>query len=285
MGPIRSIRRLLNNKKNTLALSRQSTMGGSQSDLNKDFVAAATSGDDAVAIFEGEWASQIPGYKSGPVPLFDDERIKWLEQQCGGFAGKSVLELGPMEGGHTYMLWKGGATPIVSIEGNKRSYLKCLVTKELLGYNANFRLGDFASYLETTKDRYDFILASGVLYHMADPIHLLVNLCRVSDRIGIWTHYFDENVVLNSKALKKRFVLSGEKLKWHGKPITGYRQQYRRESNLLSFVGGNKPYSVWLKKEDIVTVLESMGYTVVLGRDNPQGKNGPEILLYAKKRS
>ena len=252
--------------------------------LNRDFIADASSEEAVLSIFQGEWASQIPGYQGGgKAALFDDSRIKWLEKQCEGFSGKSILELGPMEGGHTYMLWKAGAASVVSIEGNKRSYLKCLITKELLGYSAKFKLGDFSKYLATTTERYDFILASGVLYHMAEPITLLENISRATDRIGMWTHYFDENVIVNNKYLKRRFDIPGEPVNWRGKTITAYRQKYRKEPGRDGFVGGNAPFSCWLRKEDILNVLESLGFSVVIGEDNKDHKNGPEILLYAQR--
>lgn len=38
----------------------------------------------------------------------EDYRIEWFERIVGGFSGKRVLELGPLEEGHSYMLEKGG---------------------------------------------------------------------------------------------------------------------------------------------------------------------------------
>jgi hypothetical protein len=53
-------------------------------------------------LFNGEWASNVPGFGMGELKLFDDPRVKWLGEQMGGFAGKRILELGPLEGGtHT----------------------------------------------------------------------------------------------------------------------------------------------------------------------------------------
>ena len=42
-----------------------------------------------------------------------------------------------------------------------------------------FLLGDFVKHLETHPDeRYDMVLASGVLYHSTDPVHLLELIAR-----------------------------------------------------------------------------------------------------------
>ena len=63
--------------------------------------------------------------------------------------GFRILELGPLEGAHTYQLEKLGAAEIVAIEANKEAFLKCLIIKELAQLErARFLLGDFVTYLE-----------------------------------------------------------------------------------------------------------------------------------------
>lgn len=86
----------------------------------------------------------------------------------------TVLELGPLEAGHTYMLEKMGARSIVAVEANSRAYLKCLIVKELFELKrAKFLLGDFVAYLKNNTRHFDLCLASGVLYHMQNPAELL----------------------------------------------------------------------------------------------------------------
>ncbi|MEZ5286815.1 MAG: hypothetical protein R2712_18800 [Vicinamibacterales bacterium] len=106
---------------------------------------------NALDIFAGEWASRMPSsapvLRAGQAALFDDPRLAWPLERLGGVAGRRVLELGPLEGGHTYMLDRAGAREIVAIEGNTRAYLKCLVAKEILGIpSGRFVCGDFAAY-------------------------------------------------------------------------------------------------------------------------------------------
>ena len=71
------------------------------------------------------------------------------------------------------------------------AYLKCLVVKQLLGLQSSFRLGDFVRTLEDEARRYDLIYASGVLYHMPDPLHLLRLIAERTDRAYVWTHFQD----------------------------------------------------------------------------------------------
>src|ERR1700712_4866105 len=72
-----------------------------------------------VDLFAREWASRLPppldGVRAGMVPLFEDDRIAWAIEAIGGVDGLSVLELGPLEGGHTFMLQRAGAASIVAI--------------------------------------------------------------------------------------------------------------------------------------------------------------------------
>lgn len=46
--------------------------------------------------------------------------------------------------------------------------------------------------------RWDFVLASGVLYHTLDPFDLLALMAGVTYRLAIWTHYFDEAILMSS---------------------------------------------------------------------------------------
>ena len=103
---------------------------------NDACVSHAPSPQATIDILDG-WVSILPAELGadtrGSAPLFADERAIWAIDRLGGVRGATILELGPLEGGHTYMLDRAGAKSIIAIEGNKRCYLKCLITKELLG--------------------------------------------------------------------------------------------------------------------------------------------------------
>lgn len=84
-------------------------------------------------LFRGEWASRLPAphaeLSAGSALLFEDERITWALTVLGPVQGQRVLELGPLECGHTWMLDRAGASEVVALEGNRRAYLKCLVVR------------------------------------------------------------------------------------------------------------------------------------------------------------
>jgi hypothetical protein len=72
-----------------------------------------------------------------------------------------------------------GAAHITSIESNTRAFLKCLIVKNALNFDVDLRLEDFRPFLATCRETYDLVLASGVLYHMTDPVQLLTDMARV----------------------------------------------------------------------------------------------------------
>jgi hypothetical protein len=116
------------------------------------YISSAPSPQNALNIFEGEWSSALPEpfsyLKAGTSQLFNDKRIDWLADEIGGVANKSILELGPLEGGHTYMLEKLNASSIVAIESNTHAFLKSLIVKELFELKrARFLCGDFIAFL------------------------------------------------------------------------------------------------------------------------------------------
>ncbi|HEX2654866.1 MAG TPA: class I SAM-dependent methyltransferase [Xanthobacteraceae bacterium] len=238
----------------------------------------------ALMIFDGTWTSYIPGYGLGQTQLFDDHRIRWLEEKCGGFKGKRVLELGPLEAGHTSMIARAGAESILSIESNTTAFLKCLVVKNLLGFNANILLGDFRLYLENCTETFDFLLASGVLYHMTDPVKLLQGMARVSRSIGIWTHYYDSDVILGKEHLSKKFSKEPKKERIGTREITSYRQSYLEALDWSGFCGGSEPISYWLTRDSLLGLLEDMGFRIETGQEAKEHINGPCITLYATKK-
>jgi len=131
------------------------------------YVMAAPKPQDVIDLFRGEWVCALPPtarVTAGTYPAFKDPRITWGIAQLGGAGGRTVLELGPLEAGHSYLLERLGAAEIVGIEANTRAYLRCLVVKEILGLGrARFLCGEFVSYLRTSDRRFDLAVASGVL--------------------------------------------------------------------------------------------------------------------------
>lgn len=261
-----------------------------QNNILDEYVRTPPCPGNAVEIFKGEWLSRLPGDLSeltgGGARLFEDPRIAWFSEQIGGFEDRSVLELGPLEGGHAYMAEKGGAASVFSIESNTRAYLKCLIVKEMLGLDrVTFACGDFIPYLEGNHPRFDVCLASGVLYHMDEPLKVLHRLSQTSDRLFIWTHYYDAERVHAIDRERHRFSDAGE-LRHEGFSCRGYRREYRELLYDLKFCGGTRGHSIWLPRDAIIDSLKHFGFEEVrIGCEEPDHSNGPAFAVAALRKS
>lgn len=253
------------------------------------YVTSAPSPQNAVDIFAGEWASSLPeplaGLRAGPNPLFEDPRVTWAIERFGGVAGRSVLELGPLEGGHTYHLAREGAV-VTAIEAQTRAYLKCLIAKELLGMaGARFLLGDFMEYLRAKPARVDICFASGVLYHMRSPVETIALIGTVSERLFLWTHVYDEAIIHASELLSPRFT-SSEPAVHEGFAHTLHRFDYADSLSGKGFCGGGAAYSNWLTRDDLFAALDRFGWEVdAIAFDTPDHPHGPALALAAHRRS
>jgi hypothetical protein len=250
------------------------------------YVSGPPSPRHAVEIFRGEWASRFPAplddVPAGRIALFEDPRLAWAIAAVGGLRGQRVLELGPLEGGHSYMCDRAGAAEVVAIEANTRAYLKCLIAKELLGMpSVRFVCGDFVEYLGETTARFDFCVASGVLYHMKDPVELIARLSRIVPRLFLWTHYYDEAIIGASPRLAHRRV-TPTTATVEGFTHQLHRQEYRELLASQRFRGGTSAHCQWMSRAGILGALGHFGYrTIEIGLDEPDHANGPAFSLVA----
>lgn len=245
---------------------------------------------NALDLFAGEWASRLPRpldqLRAGDSLLFDDPRVRWAIDRIGGVQDKSVLELGPLEGGHTFMLDRGGAKQVMAIEANERAFLRCLVVKELLGIPAaRFVHGDFVAYLAHCDARFDVVFASGVLYHLQDPVALIELLSRVTDTLYLWTMYYDEAVLQSSSSLRHRIV-EPTMVDYKGLTYRLYRHDYLAAAWSSRFCGGTHKHAHWLTRPDIIRALGHFGFDYVEESfDEPLHENGSALAIIARKAS
>lgn len=159
------------------------------------------------------------------------------------------------------MLHNAGAN-VTAIEANKRGYLKCLIVKELLRLDrARFLFGNFVPWLVAGGHRFDLVWATGVLYHMSDPLELLRLIAACADRVHIWTHYvpdtFDPNEAWTAP------ILGVEEREVAGRPIQHYIRSYLDTTGLPHYTGGIETTSVWLRRADIVDGLTRLGLSQI----------------------
>jgi hypothetical protein len=235
---------------------------------------------NALDIFKDEWSSLLPdsSLKAGPIGLFADDRVHWWISQINGFANKTVLELGPLEAGHTYMIEKAEAASILAIEANSRAYLKCLIIKL---QRSNFLYGDFVEFLKMNAVPFDICVASGVLYHMKNPAELISLIAKATNQVLLWTHYYDAEII--PKKYGNRFA-AGMESQHDGFQHVLYKHSYGTALNSASFCGGNQPFSHWMSREDILRCLRHFGFEKIeINFEQPDHPNGPSFALVATK--
>ena len=253
-----------------------------------EYVSTFPTDQNALDIFKYEWSCALPRSRpelnAGEARTFEDPRVEWAAEQLGGFDGKEVLELGPLEGGHTYMLERMGAKSVVAIEANKRAFLKCLVVKEILNLSrSRFLLGDGVSYLKEGDRIFDLCFASGVLYHMSNPAELIACVAARAKSAFFWTHYYDEEVA-EKKRLKASFVESSvtEHL---GFRYTPHRRSYRGSYSSPRFRGGPQSFSNWMERKDILACLRHFGFTdLKVGKEELDHPAGPAFCIAASRQ-
>jgi len=259
-----SVKRLLGRRWRT---PRSPVVGDASrsTDLVNDFYNAdAPSAQAAVDLFANEWSSILPdavgAQTGGSARLFEAPWVEWLLSQVGSIQGQRVLELGPLECGNTYMLEQAGAGSVVAVEANSRAFLRCLIVKNLLELNKTKLLfGDFVSYLETNPT-FDVVLASGVLYHMQNPLALLVLATRAAPTIMVWTHYYDLEGV--DEPMRSKFDTRPTELSYDGHRATGYTFRYGEALAWKGFCGGPRHTTVWLEWPEIVRIVQALGFQI-----------------------
>lgn len=244
---------------------------------------------NVIDIFKDEWSSKMPadsGLQSTPgtARLFEDERVKWVEKTFGGFTDLDVLELGPLEGGHSYILQQGGAKSVLAIEANQRAYLKCLCIKEVFNlHKVKFLLGDFNAYLEENKRTYDLIIAAGVLYHMKDPVRLIDLITHQTDRIYLQTHYYNHDIIAATPHLAPKFA-AAKRFMYQEFEYEASDQNYNEALNWQGFCGGSEPDSRWLTRQSIIDCLKHFGFdNITINFEAPDHIHGPLFCICATR--
>ena len=233
------------------------------------------------------WVSMFPpnvNVTAGGMPLFQDERIVWVLQQFGPVDGRRVLELGPLEGGHTYMLDAAGAL-VDAIEANKPAFLRCLVAKEIVGTrNAHFFLGNFIKWLQKDTGKYDLIVASGVLYHMSDPLDFLRLVAARCNALYLWTHYFSDELLPPGDGRRALFAPHPEIVYFDDIRVRLYQRTYAGTQTTTSFCGGMFDQHRWIDRSDLLRVLTALGFAdLTIAHDEPSHQNGPAFSLFARR--
>jgi hypothetical protein len=139
-------------------------------------------------------------------------------------------------------------------------------------------------WLAHTPERYCFIIASGVLYHMQNPIHLLELMAAHADAFYLWTHYASYEAMPAKDPRRSVFLGAAEVQEWRGIPIRLYKRSYHGAWLSKSFCGGMHDLHCWMEKDDISAVIRALGFSdIKIAHDEPDHPNGPSFSVFARR--
>lgn len=198
----------------------------------------------------------------GDFDALNDKRLEWFFQYFP--EASTILELGSLEGGHTFGLaQRPQVKRVLGIEGRQSNIDKAQFVQQLLNVdkvefiNANLEKTNLARW-----GQFDAIFCVGLLYHLPNPWNLVEQMARVSKNLFIWTHYAD-----STRA---------------DKTVNGYRGMLYQEHGMADSLSGMSAKSFWPTFEALTEILNRYGFTSGHTiEDDRLHPHGPAITLAA----
>jgi SAM-dependent methyltransferase len=198
----------------------------------------------------------------GKISALSDPRV----DQFLRFAptAETVLELGSLEGAHTFMLaGRPGIKRVLALEGRERNLRKARFVQELLHIrNAEFGQANLEETDFSALGKFDAIFCSGLIYHLPEPWKLIEKLSAIAPKLFIWTHYaLDAEAEVISNGLRGKILVEGGS----EEPLSGM-----------------SPTSMWLTLGSLITSLTRSGYrSIHVIHNDLTHSNGPAVTVGA----
>jgi hypothetical protein len=239
------------------------------------FATRAPDRSNALNIYKGSWKFGYDrmSYAEIRANILRDPRPQWCAEVYPDFHRLRIVELGPADGYNTAGLEFAGARNVTAIEGNVDAFLRCLILKNYLGLQAEFILGDFVEYFEEEKAQADLVYASGMLYHLQNPLKFLYNVSKLAPHLYLWTHFYEAAEASRIENEKQSFASREQRQATVGNATATY---YRRDYNIdhvsaAGYIGGLHQFANWISRNDLFAALEAYGYRIKRVVDDPAG--------------
>lgn len=214
----------------------------------------------------GPWVTKFVvdgGEYGGDFDAARDERVDWFFEHVPDT--KRVMELGSLEGGHTFNLAsRPQVEHVLGVEGRKTNVEKAEFARDLLKVeNAEFVTANLEETDLSTFGEFDAVFCSGLLYHLPEPWKLIEQISRVSPSVFIWTHYAKEEAANATR--------------------NGVKGMTYQEFGLEDPLSGMSPDSFWPTLDGLQEMLKEHGFeNITLIKDEPEHPHGgPAITLAA----
>lgn len=170
------------------------------------------------------------------------------DPRCAAFwaafpEARRVLELGSLEGGHTFELARH-AGHVTAIEARPANLRRASLAQRALGVgNVTFVGADVEVTGPDGFGRFDAVFCSGLLYHLSRPMAVLDRLARAAEGVYIWTHHAAEAETV------------------HG--LDGVPGAWRAQQHLHDPSSGLTRRAFWPTRDAIVDRLHAAGFSSV----------------------
>jgi hypothetical protein len=229
------------------------------------------------------WYTSFPpqfGLRAGSLATYNDPRIAWAIECYGSIEGRHVLEIGSFEAGHTSMLEAAGAR-VDAVEVDPVAFLRCLIAREIYGLTrAKFWLGDFMKSLENSEQRYDLIVACGIMHQLKNPLRFIELASKRTDALYLSNHPVAKNAVL---ARHQAFMKADEA---QGLPDRGtlmHRRSYANNDSVTLSQDISAP-SRQLEGNDLLEVLKAFAFTKLrTASEKFDHPSEPTMAIFARK--
>ncbi|MFC1506155.1 class I SAM-dependent methyltransferase [Thermoproteota archaeon] len=180
---------------------------------------------------------------------------------------KRILELGSLEGGHTFTLAShSGVSQVIGIEGRKDNMERARFVQKLLGiHNVDFVEANLEKVDLSRFGRFDVVFCVGILYHMPEPWLLLEQIGHVSKNLFIRTHYVDSQK--------------------SDEAVEGYEGIFYEEKGLKDSLGGLSTKSFWPSLDSLTKMLTRHGFEIFnIIYNETNHPNGPRLTAVASSK-
>ena len=130
---------------------------------------------------------QHPDPDKRAVGTLDPNHIRYFfkEYHPNGLGGKELLDVGCNSGAYCFIAAELGAKSVTGFDVRQHWIDQAHFMHETLYShltNVSFRVSHVEAFLEQTSP-VDIVIFKGVFYHLPDPIHILLQLCRLTREV------------------------------------------------------------------------------------------------------
>lgn len=206
------------------------------------------------------------GKRGAPQPV-PDPRIVEMDGAFG-LAGKHVLEIGCFEGVHTVGLCQLGAR-VSAVDSRIENVVKTIVRAAMFGLRPEVMPCDVEKVEDLARlPQVDLVHHVGVLYHLVDPVAHLRRLAPLV-RQGM---LLDTHVAPPASATHT-YESGG----------ASFRYYRHAEGGKAEVFSGMYDHAKWLLLDDLVSVLQSIGFVKVDVVQLREERNGPRARLHVSR--